>query len=221
MIKYKGTNSSLFELKQSSKQQTIKSLITLHYSKDYHFKKWTETLFSYYSFSNQMHLFGQTFSNLGGECLVQEIFNLKPYGTACRRTYCIVFMYYNVIYMSYCLCFATLDVSPQHWIVLSLALVFIEWFELNYKHCCLTSIHFSFTFFYTVCFICLTALLFNYFCYTWIYMYRAFIVKCFIWTHVHYITPCALQTFLGLTVGFFLSHVCDVTVLKMHLSPKL
>lgn len=45
-----------------------------------------------------MHLFGQTFSPLGGKCLVQE--TLIWSHTAYRRTYFIVFLYYNVIYTS-------------------------------------------------------------------------------------------------------------------------
>lgn len=79
------------------------------------------------------------------------------------------------------------------------------WTEV--QHCCLTSIRFNLNFFcllYNTC----VLYLFNRFivrrlCFTGICKSLAFIVKCFIWIDVCCITPCALQTFSGFSMGFY------------------
>lgn len=112
-------------IQNNLKQRTSHPPITTHphYSKDYLFLKKRKTLFSY-----QMHLFLGTniLILLGGKCLVQTMFIWSH--TAYRRTYFIVFTYYNVIndmHHFFCLCFYSMHIGLYLYDCLWLFFVFI------------------------------------------------------------------------------------------------
>lgn len=100
VIKYREVKNLLFELQQSSKLKTSAPWLLHIIPKTFHFSKRKETLLSYFSFSYQMLLFwANIFTLRGGKCLVQT--TLIWSHTAFRRTYFIVFIYYNDMYTSF------------------------------------------------------------------------------------------------------------------------
>lgn len=128
---------------------------------------------------------------------------------------CSTFTFKSLVSSGECSLFSMFTCS--HWMFFYstefiMAGLYVKCVGLNYNNNTVVSPAFTLAlkfYFASVCFImcfnCVTALMCDYF-FFWLYRdieVPCFIVKCFIWIHVHYITPCALQKFLIFTVVFF------------------